>query len=153
MNAFLALVTDYFEPGQTSVGNVCYSLYHTTRYCFSCCLYLLGWHVLVVLITGYFESSWQVSDFGKFCPHLPASGEPAPWLVGAPFLLSSRTLQNNKSTIFMAKNDRMSAGKNSKHIKNRFFLITDKVTMGDLTIMHIGSKRMWAGAVVNTKPV
>ena len=29
--------------------------------------------------------------------------------------------QDNKSTILLAKNGRMSAGKNSKHIKNRFF--------------------------------
>ena len=29
--------------------------------------------------------------------------------------------QNNKSTILLAKNGRMSAGKNSKHIKNSFF--------------------------------
>ena len=36
--------------------------------------------------------------------------------------------QNNKSTILLAKNGRISAGKNSKHIKNKFFLITDKVT-------------------------
>ena len=32
--------------------------------------------------------------------------------------------QDNKSTILLSKNGRMSAGKNSKHIKNRFFLIT-----------------------------
>ena len=40
--------------------------------------------------------------------------------------------QDNKSTILLANNGRMSAGKNSKHIKNRFFLITDKVVQGDL---------------------
>ena len=40
--------------------------------------------------------------------------------------------QDNKSTIILEKNGRMSAGKKSKHIKNRFFLITDKVSMGDL---------------------
>ena len=45
----------------------------------------------------------------------------------------------------------MSAGKKSKHIKNRFFLITDKVAQGDLTIQHMGTKTMWAD--VNTKPV
>ena len=42
--------------------------------------------------------------------------------------------QDNKSTIFLAKNERTSAGKNSKHIKNRFLLITDKVVQGDLKI-------------------
>ena len=44
----------------------------------------------------------------------------------------------------------MSAGKNSKHIKNRFSLITDKVAQGDLKIHHKGIDDMWAD--VNTKP-
>ena len=35
-----------------------------------------------------------------------------------------------KSTILLAKNGRISAGKNSKHTKNRFFLITHKVAQG-----------------------
>ena len=34
--------------------------------------------------------------------------------------------QDNKSTILLAKNGRMSNGNNSKHTRNRFFLITDK---------------------------
>ena len=50
----------------------------------------------------------------------------------------------------MAKNGRMSAGKNSKHIKNRFFLITDKVVQGDLKIEHKGTDEMWGD--VNTMP-
>ena len=32
--------------------------------------------------------------------------------------------QDNKSTILLAKNGRMSAGKNSKHIHHRFFLVS-----------------------------
>merc|ERR1712194_89216 len=67
------------------------------------------------------------------------------------------TIENNilypdtRSTILLAKNGRMSAGKNSKHIKNRFFLITDKVAQGDLSTQHMGTKDMWAN--VNKKPV
>ena len=57
--------------------------------------------------------------------------------------------QDNKSTILMAKNGRMSAGKKIKHINNRFFLITDKVAMGYLEIQHKGTDEMWA--YVNTK--
>ena len=45
----------------------------------------------------------------------------------------------------------MRAGKNSKHIKNRFFLITDKVAMGDLEIQHKGTDEMWDD--VNTNPI
>ena len=58
--------------------------------------------------------------------------------------------QDNKSTILLAKNERMSAVKNSKHIKNRFFLITNKVVQGYLKIEHKGPDEMWGD--VNTKP-
>ena len=54
-------------------------------------------------------------------------------------------------TILLAKNRRMLAGKNIKHIKNRFVLITDKVSQGDLLIQHMGTKNIWTD--VNTKPV
>ena len=52
--------------------------------------------------------------------------------------------QDKKSTILLSKNGRMSAGKNIKHIKNRFFLITDKVAQMELDIRHMGNKSMWA---------
>ena len=42
--------------------------------------------------------------------------------------------QDNKSTILLAKNVRMSSGKNIKHIKNQFLLITDKLAQKDLKI-------------------
>ena len=50
----------------------------------------------------------------------------------------------------MANNGRMSAGKNSKHINNRFFLITDKVFIGYPEIQHKGTDEIWTN--VNTKP-
>ena len=49
---------------------------------------------------------------------------------------SNIMFQDNKSTILLAKNGRSSAGKNIKHISNRYFLITDKVQQGDLEIQH-----------------
>ena len=64
---------------------------------------------------------------------------------------SNLLYQDNKSTILLAKNGRMSAGKNSKDIKNRFSLIADKVAKDDVEIRHMGTKSMWAD--VNTKPV
>jgi hypothetical protein len=64
---------------------------------------------------------------------------------------SNLLYQDNKSTILLAKNGRMSAGKHSKHIKNRFFLIADKVAQGDVEIQHRGADVMWAD--VNTKPL
>ena len=59
--------------------------------------------------------------------------------------------QDNKSTILLAKNGRMSAGKASRHIHHRFFLITDKIEKGDVTVEHRGTKEMWADG--NTKPL
>ena len=53
--------------------------------------------------------------------------------------------QENKSMIFLEKNGRTRAVKNSKHIKNRFFLITDKVAQGDIKIEHKGTNEMWGG--------
>jgi hypothetical protein len=68
------------------------------------------------------------------------------------YIIESNVLyQDNKSTILLAKNGKMSAGKNSKHIKNHFFLITYKVAQNNLEVKHIGTKSMWAD--VNTKPV
>ena len=55
--------------------------------------------------------------------------------------------QDNKSTL--AKSGRILAGKASKHTKNRFFPITDKVTHDYLTIYHRGTALMWADS--NTK--
>ena len=59
--------------------------------------------------------------------------------------------QDNKSTILLAKNGRMSAGKNSKHIHHRFFLVTDKIAKGDLEVKYAPTKQMWGD--VNTKPL
>ena len=63
----------------------------------------------------------------------------------------NKLYQDNKSTILLAKNGRMSAGKNSKHIKNRFFLITDKVAQEELEVRRKGTEEMWVD--VNTKPL
>ena len=45
----------------------------------------------------------------------------------------------------------MLAGKNSKHIQNMFFLMTDQVAQRELEIGHMGTKSMWED--VKTKPV
>ena len=49
---------------------------------------------------------------------------------------SNIMFQDNKSTILLAKKGRSSADKKSKHINNRYFLITDKVQQGGLEIQH-----------------
>ena len=55
---------------------------------------------------------------------------------------SNLLYQDNKSTILLAKNDRMSTDKNSKHTKNRFFLITDEVAQNNVKCKPMGTKSM-----------
>ena len=45
----------------------------------------------------------------------------------------------------------MSAGKKSKHIKNRFFLVCDKIAIGDLEVQHKGIDEMCGD--INKKPL
>ena len=59
--------------------------------------------------------------------------------------------QDNKSTILLAKNGRMSAGKASRQIHHRYFRITDKIEKGDVTVEHRGTKEMWTDG--NIKPL
>ena len=59
--------------------------------------------------------------------------------------------QDNHSTIILSKNGRISAGKNSKHIKNRYFLITDKVHQEDLEIRYKPSGETLADYQSNTQ--
>ena len=59
--------------------------------------------------------------------------------------------QDNKSTILLAKNGRMPDGRSSKHVKNSYFLITDKVAQGKLEVQHMRTEEM--GVDVNTKPL
>ena len=59
--------------------------------------------------------------------------------------------QDNKSTILLAKNGHMLAGKASKHIKNRFFLIAANIAQEELTVQHKGTALMWADG--NTTPL
>ena len=42
--------------------------------------------------------------------------------------------QDNKSTILLATNSKFLSSKKTKHIKNRFFLIKDKIAQGDIEI-------------------
>jgi hypothetical protein len=59
-------------------------------------------------------------------------------------------LQDNKSTILLATNGKFSSSKKTKHIKNRFFLIKDKIAQGDIEIQYEPTGRMWSDVL--TKP-
>ena len=81
------------------------------------------------------------------------------WMMWCKLLLEAQgysvnnniLFQDNKSTILLVKNGRLSAGRQSKHIEDRLFLITDKVARNKLQVLHKGTKDMIAD--IHTKPV
>ena len=58
-------------------------------------------------------------------------------------------MQDNKSTILLAKNGRFSSSKRTKHIKNRYIMIKDKIVKGEIIIQYCHTGDMWAN--INTK--
>ena len=58
-------------------------------------------------------------------------------------------MQDNNSTVLMAKNGRFSCSKRTRHIKNRYFMIMDKIVKGDVIIQYCPTGDMWA--YINTK--
>eukprot|EP00804_Cyclotella_cryptica_P028413 CCRYP_014199-RC/>CCRYP_014199-RC protein AED:0.39 eAED:0.39 QI:0/-1/0/1/-1/1/1/0/426 len=57
---------------------------------------------------------------------------------------------DNKSVILLESNGKFSSGKRTKHIKAKYFFVTDKVADGDVVIKHTPTETMWAD--MNTKP-
>ena len=58
--------------------------------------------------------------------------------------------QDNKSAILLETNGKMSSSGRTKHIKTKFFFITDKVQQGEAAIEYKPTGDMWID--VNTKP-
>ena len=52
-------------------------------------------------------------------------------------------MQDNNSTILMAKNGRFSCSKRTKYIKNRYFMIKDKIGKGEVIIQYCPPGEMW----------
>jgi hypothetical protein len=65
-------------------------------------------------------------------------------------MTNARIYQDNKSTILLENHGKMSSSKRTKHIKAKFFFITDKVAQGDVVIEWLPTDQMWVD--VNTKP-
>lgn len=61
-----------------------------------------------------------------------------------------RLFQDNKSTILLENNGKMSSSKRTKHIKSKYFFITDKIEQGDVIVEYKPTDEMWCD--VNTKP-
>ena len=58
-------------------------------------------------------------------------------------------IQDNKSTILLAKNGRFSSSKRTKHIKNIYFMIKDNIGKGEIVIQYFPTGKRWAD--INTK--
>ncbi len=58
--------------------------------------------------------------------------------------------QDNKSAILLESNGKFSSGKRTKHIKAKYFFVTDKMAEGDIVVKHAPTETMWAD--INTKP-
>ena len=58
--------------------------------------------------------------------------------------------QDNKSAILMEVNGKMSSSKRTKHIRIKYFFVTDRVAQGDIVIEHKPTGEMWIDA--HTKP-
>ena len=58
--------------------------------------------------------------------------------------------QDNKSVILLKRNGKMSIQKRTKHIKMKYYFITDRIQHGEVKVEHMPTDQMWIG--VNTKP-
>jgi len=57
--------------------------------------------------------------------------------------------QDNKSSILLKANGKISSSKRTKYIKSKYFFVVDKVTQGEVMIEHKSTGEMWID--VNTK--
>ena len=51
-------------------------------------------------------------------------------------------MQDNMSTMLLAKNGRGSVGKRSRHINARFFWMVDRIEQGELELQHCPTEQM-----------
>ena len=61
-----------------------------------------------------------------------------------------RLFQDNKSTILLENNGKMTSSSRTKHIKNKYFFITDIIEQGDIVVEWKPTDEMWID--INTKP-
>jgi hypothetical protein len=66
-------------------------------------------------------------------------------------IIENLLLQDNKSSILLEQNGRSSSGKRTRHINIRYFFITDRVNMKEISIDWCPTKKMVADYM--TKPL
>ena len=60
-------------------------------------------------------------------------------------IIENLLLQDNKSSILLERNGRASSGKRTRHINIRYFFITDRVNMKEISIDWCPTKKMVDG--------
>ena len=63
-------------------------------------------------------------------------------------IIENLLLQDNKSSILLERNGRASSGKRTRHINIRYYFITDRVNMKEISIDWCPTKKMVAGEFV-----
>ena len=63
---------------------------------------------------------------------------------------SAKIYQDNKSTILLENNGKFSSSKRTKHIKHKYFFVTDKIEEGEVSVEYKPTTEMWTD--INTKP-
>ena len=63
---------------------------------------------------------------------------------------SAKIYQDNKSAILLEKNWKYSNSKRTKHIKQKFFFITNKIEDGKVNMEYKPTGEIWTD--INTKP-
>ena len=63
---------------------------------------------------------------------------------------SAKIYQDNKSTILLENNGNFSSSKRTKHIKHKYFFVTDKIEEGEVSVEYKPTTEMWTD--INTKP-
>ena len=65
-------------------------------------------------------------------------------------MIHALVYQDNQSAMLLERNGKMSSSKRTKHIKMKYFFVTDKIEQGEVVVEHMPTDKMWID--VNTKP-
>ena len=65
--------------------------------------------------------------------------------------MSTKAFQDNRSTMLLEHNGRLSSSNRTKHINVRYYFVKDILKRKEFTIKHLGTDEMWADYF--TKPL
>ena len=103
-------------------------------------------HILGLIMAHQYSMKKGIELFGE-------KGEEAKYFIEAQGYTVEHNIlyQDNKSTILLATNGRQYMSRRTKHIRHRYFLVKNKIAMGDLEIKYAPTGEMWYDVL--TKPL